>query len=430
MPLWRQSYDVLFRPRVAAIAASTLAVLLTLPGLAPGAAQAEVITSSHRDTFGEVGLLEMPSARMAPDSQLAATFGGINAGQHATLSFQFLPWFGASFRYSRTPKLYGGDILYDRSFGLKLRLFQETRYTPDIAIGMRDVVGTGIYGSEYLVATKRIGDFDVTAGLGWGRMAGNGMFENPLTVFSNSFKTRKPVTGPGGNVDFGQLFHGPDTGLFGGVVWHTPIKNLDLMAEYSSDNYAAESAAGSIKVRAPVNIGLSYVPIQGFSLTAGWFYGSTFGAVMTFDFDPTTAFTRSRTAPPPKRPVTRPYQAQTRAIGLYVNGHSRGPGFDAVVHRAERPPMRSAFEGRRPEGPMARLTDALGPTADVEIDGNTLLISMHAEGRGQVYCRNYAQLATQLHIGTVAITDLDRTNGRVAICSASQFIRASVTMPI
>ena len=129
-----------------------------------------------RNTFGEVGLLEMPSAEMADDGQLSLTVGALKDTTRISLGFQLFPWLEGSFRYSSIKNFNGNSTDFDRSFGLKARLFQETEWTPDIALGIRDIVGTGIYGSEYLVATKHIWDFDVTGGLGWGRLAGNETF--------------------------------------------------------------------------------------------------------------------------------------------------------------------------------------------------------------------------------------------------------------
>ena len=53
--------------------------------------------------------------------------------------------------------------------------------------GIRDMVGTGFAGAEYIVASKEVGGFDVTLGMGWGRLAGNGDFENPMTWLSRYF---------------------------------------------------------------------------------------------------------------------------------------------------------------------------------------------------------------------------------------------------
>ena len=111
--------------------------------------------------------------------------------QRYSLAFQALPWLDASFRYSRVPDwAVTQPHYYDRSFGLKIRLLQETDNLPDVSLGIRDLLGTGVYGSEYLVASKRIGSLDFTGGLGWGRLADNSTLPNPFGYLLSSFKTR------------------------------------------------------------------------------------------------------------------------------------------------------------------------------------------------------------------------------------------------
>ena len=39
---------------------------------------------------------------------------------------------------------------------------------PQIAVGLSDFAGTGLFSGEYLVASKRYGSFDFSLGMGWG----------------------------------------------------------------------------------------------------------------------------------------------------------------------------------------------------------------------------------------------------------------------
>ena len=69
-------------------------------------------------------------------------------------------------------KSFSGDQTYkDKSFNIKLRLIEETDRFPELSIGFRDFIGTGKFSSEYLVSSKKIGDFDFTVGLGWGSLS-------------------------------------------------------------------------------------------------------------------------------------------------------------------------------------------------------------------------------------------------------------------
>ena len=55
---------------------------------------------------------------------------------------------------------------------------------------IRDSIGTGWYSSEYIVGTKSIGSLTVTAGLGFGRLAGRDTISNPLGFLSSRFNQR------------------------------------------------------------------------------------------------------------------------------------------------------------------------------------------------------------------------------------------------
>jgi hypothetical protein len=92
-----------------------------------------------------VGLVDMPSAHMADDGQITVSVSALKDTQRYGFSFQALPWLEGSFRYSHLSN-YGFQNYYDRSFGLKLRLVEESRNWPDISLGIRDIIGTGVYG--------------------------------------------------------------------------------------------------------------------------------------------------------------------------------------------------------------------------------------------------------------------------------------------
>ena len=84
-------------------------------------------------------------------------------------------WMEVSLRYADintrkySPyKSFSGDQTYkDKSFNLKIKLIEESERFPELSIGFRDFIGTGKFSGEYIVTSKRIGDFDFTAGLGW-----------------------------------------------------------------------------------------------------------------------------------------------------------------------------------------------------------------------------------------------------------------------
>ena len=86
-------------------------------------------------------------------------------------------WFEASYQYTDVNNALYSDIqafsgkqtYKDKSFDAKFLIFKEKELLPAIAIGARDMAGTGMFSSEYIVGSKRLGNIDFTMGLGWGR---------------------------------------------------------------------------------------------------------------------------------------------------------------------------------------------------------------------------------------------------------------------
>jgi hypothetical protein len=173
--------------------------------------------------------------------------------------------------------------LYDRSFDLHYRLRDEIGPWPALAIGLRDMVGTAVNSSEYLVATKTLGDvLTATAGLGWGRMGSQGGVANPF-----GWDTRVMDVGLGGTPDTGAWFHGP-MAPFGGLEWQANAKTR-LTIEYSSDAHQQEVDRGVVNYRSPINVGLSYAASPGVVVGAQVMHGSMIAASVTLTFNPKTS---------------------------------------------------------------------------------------------------------------------------------------------
>ena len=83
------------------------------------------------------------------------------------------PWLEGTIRYTdvRTRKYssdedFSGDQSYkDKSFDFKVRLWEEDYSLPQVALGKRDIAGTGLFDGEYLVASKMAGPVDFTFGI-------------------------------------------------------------------------------------------------------------------------------------------------------------------------------------------------------------------------------------------------------------------------
>ena len=137
--------------------------------------------------FGGVGLLQMPTARMAKTGEFSANYVDDDQYRRWSMSVQPFDWLEATLRYTdvRT-RLYSansgfsGDQTYkDKGMDVKARLWNESTWRPHVSVGLRDVMGTGLFDSEYIVASKRYKNLDFTLGMAWGNMGQSGNIKNP-----------------------------------------------------------------------------------------------------------------------------------------------------------------------------------------------------------------------------------------------------------
>src|SRR5438105_9666463 len=192
--------------------------------------------------YGGAGLLDTRTARFFPDGYFDITASLTQPDDRHSITAQALPWLELTFRYAINQAIAGPHpVLHDRSFDVKFRLFRETADFPAIALGFQDIIGTGAYSGEYLVASKRWGAFDFSLGMGWGRLGSRGTFKNPFGLISKNVLVRGGESSSlGGAFALKAYFHGPEVGLFGGVEYDTPIDRLKVKIEYSSDAYTQE----------------------------------------------------------------------------------------------------------------------------------------------------------------------------------------------
>ena len=181
-----------------------LALLLAWP--AHGSDEVEPSGSN----FGGVGLVESRTARMRPDGTIEAGVSQRLQRRFSFVNFQALPWLEATFRLTdRLNGTTGRGTTTDRSFDLRARLWTENDWRPALAVGVQDVIGTGIYAGEYIVGTKRFWDFDVSLGMGWGRLATGRDLTNPLGSGLSAILSRPRSVGQGGVPNLTSLFRGP-----------------------------------------------------------------------------------------------------------------------------------------------------------------------------------------------------------------------------
>ena len=272
--------------------------------------------------WGETGLLQDPSARTGLVGDFNITLSNVNPYTRYNFSLVPAPWLEVGFRYTAIMnRRYGaasfsGNQRYkDRAFGLKFRLLKEGDYWPDVALGFRDIAGTGLFSSQYLVASRRWYNLDFTAGIAWGQMTSGSSLPNPFGLVSSHFKrpTNTIANGGAGSFSPNAYFTGPNAALFGGVEWQTPIDHLRLKLEYDPNDYQTEALDNRFIVNAPINIGLEYNPWPAVTLAAGIERGKTGMLRLTLhsNFNDLKGLLPTRDVAPPPLPPRRPAIAGT-----------------------------------------------------------------------------------------------------------------------
>lgn len=242
--------------------------LLPLLGLAlAGPAAAQSIDSWTQDDYGGTGLLQMPSARMAPAGELSINANRTVPYTRYSVSVQPFSWLEGTFRYTDIsdrrygpPSLSGDQSYKDKAVDVKLRLWRESRWWPAVAVGTRDIGGTGLFSGEFVAASKRFGAFDVTLGLGWGYVGARGDIHNPLGWIDDRFNHRPAPdahVSHAGEFNGKHFFRGP-MALFGGVEYQTPWAPLRLKLEYDGNDYQHEPKNNNQRQDSPFNVGLVY----------------------------------------------------------------------------------------------------------------------------------------------------------------------------
>ncbi|OYQ00820.1 hypothetical protein B7L09_27755 [Pseudomonas mandelii] len=266
-----------------------------------------------QNDFGGVGLMQTPTARMAPAGELSVNASRTDPYTRYSVSLQPYEWLEGSFRYTAiTNRRYGpeslsGDQSYkDKAVDLKVRLWQESHWAPELALGFRDVGGTGLFSSEFLVANKRYDDFDFSAGIAWGYIGNRGDFDNPLGWAADRFKTRPDGEGTG-DVNTNAYFRGRPS-LFGGVTYQTPWDPLSLKLEYEGNDYKKEPKDNAIKQDSPINIGAVFKLTDSVDLSAGWERGNTamFGITLHTNFVSRKAPAKTYDPPAERLPTQAP----------------------------------------------------------------------------------------------------------------------------
>ena len=266
-----------------------------------------------QNDFGGVGLLQTPTARMAPAGELSLNANRTDPYSRYSLSLQPLEWLEGSFRYTAisnrkygSEEVSGSQSAKDKAVDAKVRLLKESLWLPEVALGFRDIGGTGLFSSEFFVASKRYNNLDFSLGIAWGYIGNRGDFKNPLGYFDGNFNTR-PKGSVAGDVNTDSYFRGSPS-LFGGVSYQTPWSPLSLKFEFDGNDYQNEPLDNNLKHDSPINIGAVYKLNENIDLTAGWERGNTalFGITLHTNFVSRKAPVKSFDPPAQPLPAQAP----------------------------------------------------------------------------------------------------------------------------
>lgn len=293
-----------------ALSASILGISAFLPVNTHAQDALSFFDTSGRPTlnfYGVTGLMDMPSAEMLPDGEVAVGISSFGGSTRTTLTFQATPRIQASFRYSgiKDATFSEFDTYRDRSFDVRFLLNSESKYLPALTVGLQDFAGTGIYAGEFVAATKNFsggripGTVKATLGLGWGRLGSSGSVGSPFGVDRASFRPGDT----GGELSVDQWFLG-NAAPFAGVEWQINDK-VGLKAEYSSDAYTLETGSDIFERKSRFNFGAEYQVSDNVRLGGYYMYGSEFGLNLQVLLNPNRPLAQMRI------PAPQPYNIRS-----------------------------------------------------------------------------------------------------------------------
>ena len=251
------------------------------------------------NNHGVVGLINTPTARFYDEGVHGITVYDGTPDQKMTLSASPYDWMEASFYYTNVQDRpycpfdeydFCKQDLKDKGFNFKLRL-KEEGVLPAIAIGLYDFAGTGLYSSEYIVASYGIDNIDIHFGLGWGQLNGsNNKINNPFGYFSDRFNTRSLDTGSGGNFDINKYFTSKTVSPFYGISYSL---NNKILLKFERDTIDTDDPHPELvyeKRKSEHSFGFDYSINSNFVIGASYERGNYFSLKFVYKNNPKSSF--------------------------------------------------------------------------------------------------------------------------------------------
>jgi hypothetical protein len=232
--------------------------------------------------YGTLGLIQNPNARFLDEGSLGFSWSHNEPYLRGSLIAYPFNWLEVSYQYADiNNQLYspfkdfsGSQSLKDKSFDAKIRLIKESQFLPQIAVGFRDLAGTGLFSSEFIVASKNVSKgLDLTTGVGWGNLTGQ-LIKNPFLEISQRFENRSSTLGKGGEFNIDDYFSGP-AGYFFGLEYYVPkFRGMRIKFEYDGTNYNTEGGI-PISQTSNFNFGIVFPQSKNLSYKLNFTRGNT-----------------------------------------------------------------------------------------------------------------------------------------------------------
>ena len=341
--------------------------------------------SATSSNYGNTGLLELPNARFLKPGSLRFTFSSSYPNEYTAFTATPFEWMEATYRYVEIknknygPAAYSGNQTWkDKGFDLKIRLLKEDFILPSIAIGLRDLAGTGSFAAEYLVLTKSIKNFDFTAGVGWGMLGLANNIKNPLIFLDDRFIDRGlKGSQVGGDFRYNRWFRG-DSSLLGGIEYDLKKLGLRFKLEYDTSNPdIIPFPRLPIEVKSRFNIGVNYFLSNNLTIGAAFERGSQFRLSFVLEGN----FIKDTIRKPSPKNVVNLNTLQTKAFkknpdifyrslnkslrdeSIYIQGATLGEESIEVAVASTKYMSFPRLAGR-----TARIASALSPTSVNEVN--------------------------------------------------------------
>ena len=231
--------------------------------------------------YGISGLMDIPNARVIKYGKYRV--GASYVFPYAKFYITFSPWknleLNGLITDIRHVKGFNNNTSYgdykDKDVDFKYQIVKEGKWLPAIAIGGNDLVGTRLYASQYIVASKQIWPFDFTIGIGNGRYG------------------KKQLGRSRSKFEFEMLHHPvqwlKDSKVFGGIEF-APSDKYSIMLEYDSTEFSKQKKDPALRkyfhkpVKSHWNIGARIKPTRWAELDISYQRGKRLGVNLSMNF--------------------------------------------------------------------------------------------------------------------------------------------------